>query len=323
VKKSYFICLLFAAIALSSCGSFTDSNSHSSNPSSSDDSESTSDEVLYTITWKNYDDAILEVDADVSYGVTPSYDGDIPTKPESEIYTYTFNGWSPSVISVSDDATYVAQYDEVINTYTITWKNYDDTTLEVDNDVPHGATPSYDGDTPTKPESGNYTYTFNGWSPSVISVTGDATYVAQYDADTRKVLTYTEYDNYVVITGVTSTSSVTEIIIPNIINDKRVTSIGDFAFSSCTALVTTTIPDSVTSIGGFVFSGCTALASIVIPGGVTSIDGFIFMNCNHVIIYCVATSKPGGWNALWNSSNRPVYWGGTWHYDSGTPVPNS
>ena len=55
--------------------------------------------------------------------------------------------------------------DPAPTTYTVTWKNWDGTELEKDENVAAGATPSYDGETPTKPEDANNTYTFAGWSP--------------------------------------------------------------------------------------------------------------------------------------------------------------
>ena len=58
-----------------------------------------------------------------------------------------------------------------------------------------------------------------------------------------------------------------------------VTSIGTYAFSSCTALTGVTIPSSVTSIGSNAFGGCTALTSVTIPSSVTSIGSLAFFYC--------------------------------------------
>ena len=68
-----------------------------------------------------------------------------------------------------------------VTTHTITWKNYDGTTLETDT-VAEGEVPQYDGPTPTRPSTPDYTYEFSGWNPTPVAATKDATYTAQYDA---------------------------------------------------------------------------------------------------------------------------------------------
>ena len=69
-------------------------------------------------------------------------------------------------------------------------------------------------------------------------------------------------------------SALTSITIPD-----GVTSIGQYAFGGCSALTSITIPDSVTTIGIGAFDLCTSLASITIPDGITSIESITFQSC--------------------------------------------
>ena len=59
----------------------------------------------------------------------------------------------------------------------------------------------------------------------------------------------------------------------------NVTSIGEFAFLSCTGLTNVTIPANVTSIGTGAFYGCTGLTDLAIPANITSIGNFTFQGC--------------------------------------------
>ena len=90
-----------------------------------------------------------------------------------------------------------------------------------------------------------------------------------------------------------------QVVIPDTIDGKKVTSIGKLAFCNCVGLTSVTIPDSVTSIGSEAFSGCSGLAdkngfvivkgvlygycgkggAVTIPDSVTSIGNRAFYEC--------------------------------------------
>ncbi len=140
----------------------------------------------YTVIWENEDGTTLETDPNVEYGTKPEYNGETPEKAATAEYTYTFKGWSPEVSEVKGDITYTAQYDAVKNKYTVTWENEDGTTLETDPNVEYGTMPKYDGETPEKAATAEYTYTFKGWNPTVSEVKGNITYTAQYEATKNK-----------------------------------------------------------------------------------------------------------------------------------------
>lgn len=235
----------------------------------------------FTVTWQDSDGTTLEVDEDVLADTLPTYDGDNPTKNGDAQYTYTFSGWSPEVTNVAEDITYVAQYTSTINTYTVTWKNSDETVLEIDDDVPYGATPTYDGAAPTKELYGSHTYSFSGWSPVVEPANGETIYVAQYTANAKnphEYLYYSEGENSVTITGFIYSGYVS-LILPELINDKPVTSIGDMAFYNCTSLKYVDIPDSVTYIGNNAFSFCTRLETVELSQNVATIGSQAFSTC--------------------------------------------
>ncbi len=72
--------------------------------------------------------------------------------------------------------------------------------------------------------------------------------------------------------------------------DAGVTSIGDRAFVSCSALTAVTIPEGVTSIGDYAFSGCSALTAVTIPESVTSIGVGSFSGCSSLTFVTIPES---------------------------------
>ena len=151
----------------------------------------------YTITWKNDDGAVIDTTA-VDYGAKPTHDE--PTKAATAQYTYTFAGWTPEITEVIGDATYTATYDKTINKYQIIFVDEDGKELQ-SSEVEYGQTPSYAGETPTKAETDEYTYTFAGWTPEITEVTGDAAYKATCTAKKKSyTITWKNDDGAVIDT---------------------------------------------------------------------------------------------------------------------------
>ena len=130
----------------------------------------------------------------LTYGSAVSYKGSTPTKASTAQYNYTFAGWNPTINSTAiADVDYIAQFDQALRSYTITFQNYDNSVL-YSNDFDYGTTPTYSGATPTRPTVDGVQYTFVGWrkvgatANGITAVDGEAIYVAQYSTTS---LTYT------------------------------------------------------------------------------------------------------------------------------------
>ena len=137
----------------------------------------------YSIVFKNYDGTIL---SQRSY----HYDDDIivpenPTQEANLIGTFEFVGWDKEITKCHGDTVYTATYDIVYIDYTVIFKNYDGTVLS--SKTYHYGDKVVEPSKPTKSADNTFTYTFKAWDKEVVSVSGNATYTATYDA------TYIEY----------------------------------------------------------------------------------------------------------------------------------
>ena len=139
----------------------------------------------YTVTWKNYDGAVLEVDEEIAEGTTPTFDGLDPAREETNQYSYTWTGWTPELSPVNGDVTYTATFEEEIRNYTVTWKDDDGSVLKTEK-LAYGTTPEYGDTEPTKESTAELNYSFAGWVPEIAPVTGDAEYTATYSSEIRK-----------------------------------------------------------------------------------------------------------------------------------------
>ena len=136
----------------------------------------------YTVKWqRDYDDYVLSADT-VPYGTVPAYSGAEPTKPVDASHGYAFSGWDKEIVAVTGDVTYKTVFTEVPRSYTVRFLDEDGKTVLQTGEVLYGATPAYEGTTPTKAADAQYTYAFSCWAPEITAVTGDADYTATYAA---------------------------------------------------------------------------------------------------------------------------------------------
>ena len=145
------------------------------------------DEVAYT--FKDYDWTVLKT-GKVDEWQTPTPPAD-PTRSPTAQYTYTFAGWNPTVWPISKKTTYTATYTATVNKYDITFVDEDWTTELDSQELDYWATPVYAGETPTKTG-----YTFSGWTPTIATVTADATYTATYEANSYTITIASNDETY-------------------------------------------------------------------------------------------------------------------------------
>lgn len=102
-------------------------------------------------------------------------------------YDFDYGKYTLYYIGQDENYTYIFSVEpltapaDFVNEYTVKWQNYNGAELSVET-YSKNDTPVYKGSTPQKPEDDEYTYVFDGWSPSITAVTRDITYTAKYKA---------------------------------------------------------------------------------------------------------------------------------------------
>lgn len=104
-------------------------------------------------------------------------EGALPIPPTVSREGYTFAGWFPDITEAIEDASYTAQW--TINTYTVVFDA---------NGGEGGEVQTVDfGTIPEAPAVSREGYTFAGWSPDIVAVTQDTTYIAQWVLNTYEI----------------------------------------------------------------------------------------------------------------------------------------
>ena len=108
--------------------------------------------------------------------------GDMPTPPALDPMLASMLTWNPAVGAVTGDQIYnLSMIDMFATSYTIRFVNWNGDELQ-SGDVNPGDTPEYTGETPVKPTIGDESYTFIGWTPTIVAATADAVYTAKFAA---------------------------------------------------------------------------------------------------------------------------------------------
>lgn len=139
--------------------------------------------TIYTVTFKDWDSTVLKTEK-VNSGASA-------TPPSNPTRTgYTFSGWNGSYTNVTANRTITAQY--TINTYTVTFKDWNGTVLKTQT-VNYGAAAT----APANPTRTGYTFT--GWDKAFNNITANTVVTAQYSINTYTV-TFKDWDGTVLKT---------------------------------------------------------------------------------------------------------------------------
>lgn len=128
----------------------------------------------YTVTWQ-YDNGTVIDTFTVANGEAIT---DVPVIADKEGHTYSYT--VPEAMP-AEDIVIVVTYEA--KDYTITWVTPSGST---ETTWKYGTTPVYAGETPVKEATAEKVYTFAGWNPEILVVTGNATYTAQFTESARR-----------------------------------------------------------------------------------------------------------------------------------------
>ena len=120
---------------------------------------------MHTVTFKDWDGTVLKTQ-EVQHG------GDAEAPADPTRVGYTFTGWDKEFTNIMADLVVTAQYE--INTYTVTFKDWDGTVLKT-QEVQYGG----DAEAPADPTRTGYTFT--GWDKAFTNITADLVVTAQYE----------------------------------------------------------------------------------------------------------------------------------------------
>ena len=228
-----------------------------------------------------------------------------PTKESDAQYHYTYYGWGAEdggaadaniLKNITEDKTVYAVFSKTLRSYTITWLDEDGTELPGQKQWAYGTVPSY---TPTKDG-----YVFDGWTPTPVAVTGNASYTAVWDnvlasgSLNENTSWKLSADGTLTISGtgampnynMTSSSDyhveksplyeyrkqITRLVV-----EEGVTTVGERLLHSYYTKVTEIIlPPGLTKIGTNAFSYCSGITEIDIPDSVTLIYENAFAGCS-------------------------------------------
>ena len=223
------------------------------------------DNIVSYLHFYNEDGSKLLYTANVEYGGNGMYVGPEPTKGSTAQHDHAFAGWSKTpggsaendaLANVTTDRNVYAAFTATIRNYTVRF--WVENILKQSVVAPYGSSATYTGEEPVKEGE----WAFTGWNPVPTDVTADMDCYAQFKS-----------------TAIVSKKIVERTISGDYVNG-RVTSVGDYALSNCTALTSVNFP-SATTVGDSAMSYCTALTRADF-GSATSFGKAVVTECSNL-----------------------------------------
>lgn len=163
-------------------------------------------DIQLTANWKkkqipysfvNYNGDVLD-QGFVDIGGVATYSGKIPTKEKTDMNYFEFIGWDkdPKSTHITSETVFVAQFKTEINSYVVSFKNYDGSILQTYS-LRYGNKAYYSKETPLKPNSEDdlHFYTFKGWDKPLTNIYADTVFTAVYEEGNRYLATFYDGDN--------------------------------------------------------------------------------------------------------------------------------
>ena len=135
-------------------------------------------DINYSISFYDEDGITLLCYIELLSGLIPVYSGEDPYKPSDSVYNYEFIGWDHEIEMVESDQVYIAVYEKTYVEYLVKFVDYDGKIIS--SKTYHYEDVIEIPDDPVRESTDGKKYKFNGWSPVISVVLGDATYYATY-----------------------------------------------------------------------------------------------------------------------------------------------
>lgn len=207
-------------------------------------------------------------------------------------YTFTFLGWSRTpeatvvdanaLKNVTADRHVYAVYQLTVRSYTVEFRNYDNTLLE-SKTVQYGENAVYSGDTPVGETED---FIFIGWNPEPKNIAKNTVCIAQYKDMSSPTLAYLNSNlrqvddtgknliTFLKSNALRGQGQLERLILP------VATGIGSYACNACIRLTVVELP-SVITIGQNAFSSCN-LRIVDLGTAVNKIDAAAFKSNIHI-----------------------------------------